>query len=226
MRKNQEWKIIDILIAIVIMIVIGGILSFFFLRLCFLKHLPEPLLIVIGTFFMTLSGVIFLLIKYPTDLYFFGFARTKFKETLVWGGVGGLIISSVGFPYTVIIGEKNIPQEFFIGFQNGKSNALIFLFAVIVLIPFVEEMFYRACLYRILKNRFDVFWGYVGSTALFTLSHSLSQPREVIFFIINSSILTYIYEKTNSIGTSIIAHALWSFTWFTAIYSYKMKLLS
>lgn len=225
MIRNQEWKLIDILIAFGIMIFAGGILAYCFLKLHLSERFPEQLLIVVGALLMTLSGTIFLFLKYPIDLYYFGFTRTKFRETLVWGGIGGLAVSLLGFPFALIVGENNIPQEFFIGFQNGKYNVLVFLFTVIVLVPFVEEMFYRACLYRILRNRFDVFWGYVGSTALFTLSHALSQPREVIFFIINSSILTYIYEKTNSIGTSIVAHAFWSFTWFGAIYIHEIGLI-
>ena len=225
MKKDKEWKILDILIAFIIMIIIGGIVSYFFLKLHFLKHLPEQLFIVTGSFFMTLSGTIFLLFKYPLNLSSYGFRRAKFKETLAWGGISGLIISIVGFPYSVVVSDYNVPQEFFVSFQNEKYNAFIFLFVVLVLIPLVEELFFRACLYRILKNRFDVFWGYVVSTAFFTLGHGLSQPQEVIIFIINSSILTYIYEKTGSIGTSIIAHALWSFTWFGAIYSYHMGLI-
>ena len=86
------------------------------------------------------------------------------------------------------------------------------------MIPFAEELFYRAYLFRLVKNKFSTFSGYVVSTGFFALGHEFS-----ILSVINSFIFCYIYDKTGLIGTSIIAHALLNFVWYSAVYGVVNK---
>lgn len=226
MRKDKEWKIVDLFIAILIMFIISGI--FFILEGRFhtgYNRIPKQLFSVINSLLATTSGTIYLTIKYPIDLSHFGFNNENIKKTIAWGVFAGLVVSFINFPLKIIIGENKIPTEIFINVGVGKCYVFFFLSIVVVLIPFVEEMFYRACVYRMLRNRFDMFWGYVGSTTLFTLGHVSSRVGAIIFYIISSLILTYIYEKTNLIGTSIIAHIVLNLTWYAAVYSHHMGLI-
>jgi membrane protease YdiL (CAAX protease family) len=196
----------------------GGIFGYWIRDINVIIHLPEQLISFIGTFFMILSGTIYLLLRYPIDFKIFGFDSSNILNTFAWGVGGGIICSLIGFPYGFLLGENDIPQDFYIPLDLGGHLVFVFLFVAVLLIPCIEEIFFRGCIFRVLKNTFNPFWGYFGSTAVFVLGHGISEPNEVIFFTINSVILAYLYDKTNLIGTSIIAHAMWSATWFATLY--------
>ena len=209
--KNKKWIIFDILIATIIIVCVGFFLIYILSNLS--RYFPINLINIFSTLISIMAGTCYLFLKYPIEIEHFGFDKKNFKKIILWGGIGALVILSYNFPYKIISGEKEIPQELFVETQQGILYIFLFLITVIIFIPFVEELFYRAFLFRIVKNNFDIFTGYAVSTAFFSIGHKFTIPS-----IINSLIFCYIYNKTGLIGTNIIAHIIFNFIWFLAVY--------
>lgn len=80
---------------------------------------------------------------------------------------------------------------------------ILFLINLLVLAPFIEELFFRGLVFTILKNRFNFFWGISITAILFSVGHIDSWVNTIIA----SIIFTYVYEKTNCLLFAILTHA-------------------
>ena len=94
--------------------------------------------------------------------------------------------------------EKIGAQERAVGISGV---ILIFFFA-----PFFEELFFRGCLYRALRLRFDQLWAIIISSFVFSLLHGYF----FIFFYVFAVglILAYMYEKRGSLIAPLTFHML------------------
>jgi membrane protease YdiL (CAAX protease family) len=210
-QKDKYRLIFDIFIASVIIICAGFLLIDNLSSP--LKYFPTNYIYIFCTLVSLILGTSYLYIKYPIAVSHFGFDNQNIRNTIIWGINGFIALILLNFPYKIILGEKSIPKEQFIETQQGMHFVFLFLVITVILIPFVEELFYRAFLFRLVKNKFGLVAGYVVATSFFTLGHMFSKLS-----IINSLIFCYIYEKTGRIGTTIIAHTLLNFVWYTAVY--------
>jgi membrane protease YdiL (CAAX protease family) len=211
-KKIQDQRIvIDIIISCGIILCVGFLLSGFLLKLS--NFLPEKLIYEIANLISIVAAIAYLIARYQLDFSFFLYQQIHMKRMLLWGAVSGFILGFINFPYTVITGNADIPKQYLIDSQQGILFVSSFLIIVIIIIPFLEELFFRAFVYRMIKNRFDIFWGYVASVVLFWAGHDF-----YMLTIISALIYCYIYEKTGLIGTSIIAHSIRNFIWYSAIY--------
>lgn len=219
--KSQYWDIWDIVHAILLIFVSSFILYVFGLAIQHITsfHIPDQIFTAINSSISTCCGTIYLLKNYPLDYSLSSIKKYKLKKLLVTGFYGGVIVSSINFPYKTIFEKQEITAELFIDIEAGKIYIIILLFFTIVITPVVEELFLRAGVFRILKYRLNVKWGYIITALLFSFMHTPS-VTQAIKFILSSLILTYIYEKTNSIETSILAHSIWNMTFFGALYIY------
>ena len=145
----------------------------------------------------------------------FGFSREEITKTLKWGVLGGIVISLIEFPYKIIFDNNLTSGTQIPGFDVGLIYSAKYIFVAVSIIPFIEELLFRGLIYRLLRNKFSVFWGFVGSIASFTLVHGVKSG--IMFYIIGAFILTYLYEKTRALGVCVIAHMIWNFSWFAAI---------
>jgi membrane protease YdiL (CAAX protease family) len=84
---------------------------------------------------------------------------------------------------------------------------------VVILVPIVEEIFYRGFIFRIIRIRVSKLWSFIISGILFSIGHSLSLSA-----FLSGLILCYLFEKTKIVGPCIIAHFLWNLVWFSAKY--------
>ena len=209
--KNKKWAIFDIVIVIIIITCVGLFLFYTLFNLS--KYFPSKLISVFSTLISIMAGTCYLFLKYPIEFKDFGFDKGNLKKIISWGGIGAIAILLYNFPYKIISGEKEIPQEYFIDPHQGILYVILFLITVVILLPFVEELFYRAFLFRIVKNEFNLSAGYILSTAIFAIGHKFTIPS-----ILNSLIFCYIYNKTGLIGANIIAHIIFNFIWFLSIY--------
>lgn len=226
-ERNVEWRITDIIIAFTIMFATSCIfLIEEYQTKIFLHYLPFQLFWAFTSLLITASGALYLFAKYPIKLENIGFIKGNLRKIIIYGGVGGFLISVIEFPFKIITGQNRIPAKIFLNLENDKYCVLIFLLIVGLLIPLVEEVFHRGGVYRILRNRFNVFWGYLGSMGIFVFGHSFnSSLGAIIQYTISSFILTYIYEKSKLIGSCIIAHILWNLSWYITVYSYDLRLI-
>lgn len=220
-NKIQYWNIWDIVHAILLIFISAFILYILGLVIQNITpfQIPEPLIAAINSSISTCCGAIYLLRSYPLDYSLSNLKRYNVKKLLFAGFGGGVILSAINFPYKTIFEKQEITAKLFIDIETGKIYTIILLLFTVVITPVVEELFLRAGVYRILKNKFNTNWGYIVTALLFAIMHKPSIPQATKF-ILSSLILTYIYEKTNSVETSIIAHSMWNMSFFAAIYIY------
>lgn len=149
-----------------------------------------------------------------------GFNRRQSRTTIKWGLVAGIIISVIEFPYKIFVTTGKLPDVYYIYLKIFKDNYVFSVLSITILIPFFEELIFRGWLYRFFR-KYNLLLGYVVSTFLFVLLHNIDSGA--FLCAISSLILTFIYEKTKSLGASIIAHIMWNTTWYAG-FLYNMSL--
>ena len=225
-NKIQYWNIWDIVHAIILIFISAFALYILGLVIQNITpfQIPEQLIAGINSSLSTCCGTIYLLKNYPLDYSLLSIKKYNVKKLLFAGFGGGVIVSAINFPYKTIFEKQTITAKLFIDIETGKIYVIILLLFTVVITPIVEELFLRAGVYRIVKNKFNAKWGYIVTALLFAIMHKPSIPQATKF-ILSSLILTYIYEKTNSVETSILAHSIWNLTFFLAIYIYDAGLI-
>lgn len=222
-NKIQTWSLWYIVKAFIVAILFSFtfyIFSLAFRQLTFFD-IPEQIFSAIGSTGSTLCAALYLLKKHPIG-YNINKIKTNFKEIIKWGFVGGMAISIMQFPYAIILGGKEIRAKLFIPFEEGIGYIAILLALAIMITPIIEEVFFRACVYKFLKARFNISTGYVGTALFFSTLHSASFFQAVLLMI-SSIILTHTYEKSGLIEASILAHMIWNTTWFLSVYAYHLS---
>jgi membrane protease YdiL (CAAX protease family) len=146
-------------------------------------------------------------------------------NTLKYGciGVGAIFVFSVLYNLLIILPlglgmDGNANQE---GVVKLVSNNLVLGFIwVVLLAPFAEELTYRYSLFgAFIKKKKWI--AYAISGLVFMLMHSVSSFLSVGFskellselvylppYLFSGLVLCYVYDKTNNIGSSFIAHVL------------------
>ena len=87
-----------------------------------------------------------------------------------------------------------------------EEYILINLFLVVVLAPIAEEFLFRRLIYAYLRQKIGVPLAFLISIGLFSAIHF--ELIKVIHTLVLGSFYTFIYERTQSVLASIIAHAL------------------
>src|SRR5690606_25688755 len=93
--------------------------------------------------------------------------------------------------------------------MNAEGNDLILLFIMgSILAPLCEEIYFRGMAYPVFKEKWGVAVGLIVSGMFFSLLHF-----DILRFfplMLGGIGLAYIYEKTGSLFSSMIAHGLWN----------------
>ena len=110
-------------------------------------------------------------------------------KSLLWAGI--------------IVNSSNPPQY---------SYDVIFYSYMIVtglLVPFIEELYFRGMLYRILRKRNDSVISNLISALIFTAFHGWEIDLTGFFLIFFSGVVTaFLVERTNSLTASFVYHAI------------------
>ncbi len=146
------------------------------------------------------------------------------KETLKYGIIGAIAIMGFSIFYNSVISSVfnidtgNANQENVVAFI--KNNAFFGFLSVVVFAPIVEELTYRYCLFGAISKR-KKWMAYVVSGVVFALMHCVSSVLEYGFtkellieflyvppYLFSGLALCYLYDRTNNLGSSFIAHLL------------------
>jgi membrane protease YdiL (CAAX protease family) len=138
--------------------------------------------------------------------------KPGFSECLIWSAIG-LLLGTNQFVRNLSLGYKFDEPGFFLFTIGG-----VFLHCVIW--PLYEEGLYRGVAFAALYNGGrDRALAYIGSTLLFTLSHSKSyydlfryaatglDNSYILALIIFSVVAAYIYESTGKLMLCVVCHA-------------------
>ncbi len=208
-----HWSIGDVVIALLL----SG-LSFFCVVgvMRYVQSIPDLMKENYELFVSLAVGVLYLISKYPIDRASYGFQRKGFKRTIVWGLMGGVILSAINSPYkTFVKGVTWEKFEKFIALNPGDFSICVFLAFAIIILPVLEEIFFRGCVYRILKGSLNPFWSVLITSSVSALGHYDAASFIYSLFLIG------ILEWSGYLGASIVAHVMWNATWYLSLLIFK-----
>lgn len=131
---------------------------------------------------------------------------------LCFGVIGlGMLISMVTGPPPPQEVEKLLQS-----FKAGREIWLPFV-AISVLAPISEEIYFRGMAYPVFKARFGKIPAMIISALFFASMHM--DIYRLLPICLGGIGLAYLYEKTGSLITSIIAHSTWNTLMLTLLYT-------
>lgn len=155
-------------------------------------------------------------------------------KTLKYGALCALCIMGFSIVYNSSImlafnleSAGNSNQENVI--ELIKNNAFFAFLSVVVFAPIVEELTYRYCLFGETGKK-QKWVGYLASAIVFMFMHSISSfvtyglSKELFIemlylppYLFSGLALCYVYDKSDNLGSSFIAHSLNNLISFLAI---------
>lgn len=109
-----------------------------------------------------------------------------------------LVVTSIGLESLV---PEGLPSE---TFGDGLLRVMT-VSATVLVIPFVEELFFRGFLFTGLAARFGVLTGLVASAAVFAFAHL--DVRTMIPIFVAGLLFGWAYQMTKTLWVPIAAHA-------------------
>ncbi len=211
---ETEWRLRDIFISILIMLLLRFALSYLsdLLTIRSLEALYNSAILVIS--FGCASC--YVLIKYPLDLKT-TLKKLDVKVFLIYGIIGGFLASSKNL-FLFLSDNVSVDHLHIIGVENSSLILSVFLLTEILFAPVVEQLFWTVGCYRIISRKYSVVWGLVITPFLFGICHIPRTPQIMIELFIIAFIFAYLYEKTKFIGTSIFANIIFNAVYYSAIY--------
>jgi uncharacterized protein len=211
---KNKWRVTDVLVALVIFI--GVSLLFTIVVFGFFK--PSDLsLDFLGSLFI-LAPVYYLNKKYPLRVFSTLNKTDNLKYFMVGTGMCLLLNAYYGVSARL---SKTAPEEYIIFMQYGILGKSLDLVNSLILAPILEETLCRGFIFRILRNRYGVFWGALVSTVVFCIFHGIT-IESIINTGILGVILVYVYQKTESIPLTALVHSICNAAWLAFIH-YGLK---
>jgi len=221
---NPPWGIIDALFVLLIINVLAFLLKIFGHNwlTSLVGFLPggktqiNQLLIssFIQTFMFLLFIGIFILGKYKVSPKYLGLVNTKIGHWLKIGLINGVILFFAVMLLGIIISWfssveiKPQPIAEIIMSASTKWEMLIPFIVASVFAPISEELYFRGFLYPVLRRKIGVGWGILVTSLIFGGLHfDLIRMIPLAF---GGIWLNWLYEKSGSIYSSIVAHSVWN----------------
>jgi len=141
----------------------------------------------------------------------FGLRRTPLVRTgLIALGITLLVLGfEIGFIELANVDDGGTDV---LGTDEGVVAALAFSLAAIVVAPVAEELFFRAFLYRALRNRMRVWAACAINAAVFSVVHVqyLVEPKIFVVIAVFAVGACLLYEVTGSVFAPIAMHAVFN----------------
>lgn len=139
-----------------------------------------------------------------------GRARLSLGSLHPSGVLPGLFCSAAILPALALLGAEYIVH------QDKLMDALVMLYPptatgqvlAIVVLPLIEEIVFRAGLYRWLRGRIGAVPANLAVSALFAVLHGWT-PLSILRGA-GSVLMTYLYEKTGNLWSSVTSHAFFN----------------
>ncbi|PRX26243.1 hypothetical protein BX659_12180 [Orenia metallireducens] len=165
--------------------------------------------------FIGSSFFISFLLYYTTMVYDLSFQELgiSFKNFIENSKLG--LQLSFFFLFGIIIihlSDKNLRVNSIINIHNGNDFRLSIIYFVILficyLIPaFSKELFYRGFVYYHFKKEYGIIIGFMLNTLYYALSYLDLRLITIAIHLLMAILTTYLYEKTDSLVTSVIFQA-------------------
>ncbi|WP_027338757.1 CPBP family intramembrane glutamic endopeptidase [Halonatronum saccharophilum] len=223
-EKETGWKFIDIII-IIILTLLFTILFFFsfkgltkFLGVNLDPSIKPLVLNFMQAILLVIITVFFLKVRYKISFADLGFKLDNLSTIMKYGIFGGVgICLSIIFINNIfyqlvnnLFGWEAPAQEVIQNLLDLQSNTVFLLYSILIVVvaPITEEIFFRGLIYFYCKDRFGVLMGMLLNGIIFGVAHSSLWLFIPTF--LGGVLLAWIYEKSKSIYSCIIAHSVWN----------------
>ena len=124
----------------------------------------------------------------------------------------GILVSAILQPIFRAVTDRDVTPAEQVGSGIHGWEAVVFVIAVLIVAPVVEELFYRGLFFRALRDRYGFWVGAVGSGLLFAVSHTGAGSLAQILLLqiaigTFGVVLAGIYEWRGTFGANVAAHA-------------------
>lgn len=134
------------------------------------------------------------------------FSSINLSKTLVYGLSLGSIIPAILLMFHYF--DLNIVSSDYGTFQSyNYFERIIWIINMTTITPVVEELLFRGSFYRILRDRYGLFFAVLLSNLFFAFVHKNNIASFIVVFM-KGLLLTYAYEKSRSVWANIIIHSL------------------
>lgn len=147
----------------------------------------------------------------------FGLHGRRLLPAIGWGALAGVAFLIVNASLSLLfqlIGSVPDQSEQILGpFRSASPLQLALLGLFIVLIgPFLEELFFRGYAQRAFRQRLGPTWGIVLSAALFAAPHAFGISTGFIGLLVpifcGGVILAVVYQRTGNLWSAVVAHCM------------------
>jgi len=221
---NPPWGIIDALTVLLLINVLAFIFKIFgqnwlVLLVDFLPGGKTDLnKLLVSSFIQTFMFLFFIGVyifgKHKANIKYLGLVRTKFGHWLKVGLINGVILFFAVMLMGALISAfspieiKPQPIAEIIMTAGTKWEKLIPFIVASIFAPLSEELYFRGFLYPALRRKIGVGWGILVTSLIFgSLHFDLIRMIPLAF---GGIWLNWLYEKSGSIYTSIVAHSVWN----------------
>ena len=128
-------------------------------------------------------------------------------RSLLWGIGGAVGMILVGGAWSWLLETVGAAPPDMAGYLRDlvPSSSVLVLWGA-VLVPFVEEGWFRGRFLEAVRSRLDVRWGFVLTSVVFTLVHGIPVLFPAYFTL--AAILFVLRERTGGLAAPILAHAI------------------
>jgi len=212
--ENPRWNFWQALYLILIVYLIEFVLGWLKLptNLAYLKGYVNYVLIGFGEGFVFLAALFLFLKVFKGSFADLGLANFNLKKLL--GGLGGgialfFLVGLLGNFLVNYFGTPK-PQSFALAVEGAASfwQLIPLLLLGGVVVPLKEELVFRGLVYPPLRQRYGKPAGMLFTALFFGLVHF--DLVRFLPLLVGGFILTWLYEKSKSLWTSIIAHGVWN----------------
>lgn len=168
------------------------------------------------------------------SLYFFGLVRNKkpwsalgfTRPSPKWAAIGlviGFFVIPLAAVLTLLIQvvlklpNENPQLEYLLPGEFSWGGLLAGLLLVGVMVPIAEEAYFRGLLFQTMRNRWRMSVSLVASSAIFGIVHGDIAVAGMAFIL--GVILGWVFERSQSLWTAIIVHAINNSVKIIAIYA-------
>lgn len=156
--------------------------------------------------------IFWLLKKYKLKIADIGLRKFSVLRALGYI-VGGIILFTllvtIAFVLVVLIAPSiDLNQSQDVGFEFGRMSwgLLISFISTVIIVPIIEELYFRGIVLPAVTKRFGWIIGIAGSSMIFAILHG--QYNVMIYTFILGCVLSVLYIRLKSIIPGIILHIL------------------
>lgn len=208
-------RIRDVTISLAIALLVFFTLSFLD-DLVFVKYnrlLSSPLREQLELFISLILAGLYVARNCQVRLRDYGFRKGNIRSMLIWGILGGIAVVVLMVPLrSMYYGDSVRTNVNFIDYDSGLISISVYFSFLMIVIPMLEEAYYRGYIYTIIKRRTGHYWGAFITSSIFGLFH-----LSIRMFVV-SYVLIFVYEKSEDIGSPILAHIIANSIWGIAMF--------